>query len=331
MKSKFILIALLAAISVVSTVECSSGAPVKIVAADSGWDSVKFHCAVAKFIVENGFDGYAMETSAGSSTLNWQAILAGDVDLDIESWTDNILSYEDDLKNGDVVELGILVEDSAQGYYVPRYVVEGDPERGIAPMAPDLKTVKDLKNYPHLFKDPEDPGKGRLYGSIPGWMIDGILYKKYEAYGLDQSYNYFRCGSEAVLFASTASAYNLGEPWAGYCYEPSWIAGKLDLILLSDEPFDPALYLEGKCEIPNQALKVVSSKKFASRAPDLVSFFSKYKTGSQKVSQALAYLDETNSSHEEAAIWFLKSNDSLLDQWLAPEQAAKIRKALAGK
>ena len=57
-------------------------------------------------------------------------------------------------------------------------------KRGIKALAPDLKTVKDLARYAHLFKDPEDPSKGRLYGAIPGWSIDKILYLKYEAYGL---------------------------------------------------------------------------------------------------------------------------------------------------
>ena len=331
MKNKFLLLILSAISLVIFAAGCASSAPVKIILSDNGWDSQKFHYEVAKFIVENGFDGYIMDKSTGSSTLNWQAIIAGDVDLDVESWTDNVLSYEDDVKNGDIVPLGIIVEDSAQGFYVPRYVVEGDPERGIAPAAPGLKTVEDLKNYPKVFRDPEDADKNRIYGAIPGWMIDNIMYKKYEYYGLDQGYNYFRCGSEAVLFASLDSAYNLGEPWVGYCWEPAWITGKLDLILLDDAPFDPELYEKGGCEIPKQALRVVSSNKFASRAPDLVDFFSKYKTGSQKVSEALAYLEETNASHENSAIWFLKNNDSLLDQWLAPESAARVRKALADK
>ncbi|WP_407058498.1 glycine betaine ABC transporter substrate-binding protein [Paracerasibacillus soli] len=43
--------------------------------------------------------------------------------------------------------------DNDQGLYVPAYVIEGDEERGIEPLAPDLETVEDLKKYPHIFKD----------------------------------------------------------------------------------------------------------------------------------------------------------------------------------
>lgn len=308
---------------------CSGGAEeietVTITATDNGWDSQMLHNEIAKLIVENAYDGYEFRVSSGSSTMNWQAIILGDVDLDIESWTDNVATYEDDKANGDIVDVGILVPDSAQGFYVPRYVIEGDSQLGIEPAAPDLKTVEDLKKYPHVFPDDEEPERGRIYGSIPGWMADEILYKKYEYYGLDEDFNYVRLGSEATLFASLAGAYNLGEPWVGYCYEPTWITGQLDLVRLEDAPYDPDLYMEGKCSFPEQELKIVSSNKFADKAPDLLGFFQKYKTGSELVSKALAHLDETGASHEETAVWILKENDYLLDEWLPAENAKKMR------
>ena len=309
----------------------SVATPQKIIFTNNQWDSQMFHNEVAKFIVEKGFDGYEVEFSAGSSTLNWQALLNEDVDLDIESWTDNVATYKQDVARKDVLPLGILVPDSAQGFYVPRYMIEGDPERGIKPLTPDLKNVTDLKKYAPLFKDSEDPSKGRLYGAIPGWMIDGVMYKKYEYYKLNEEYNYFRVGSEAVLFASLASAYNLGEPWVGYCYEPTWITGKLDVVLLADAPYDPQLYEQGACEIPKQALRIVCGGHFPKKAPELIDFFRKYQTGSELVAKALAYIQDNRVSHAKTAIWFLKEHDTLLDEWLAPEQARKVRDALAEK
>ena len=307
----------------------SEAAPKTIVFTSNQWDSQMFHNAVARFIVENAFDGYKVEISTGSTTLNWQAMINGDVDVDIESWTDNIATYEKDVERGDIVPIGTLVPDSAQGYYVPRYMIEGDPARGIEPLTPDLKTVADLAKYAAVFKDPEDPSKGRLYGAVPGWMIDGIMYKKYEYYKLNEGYNYFRVGSEAVLFASLASAYNLGDPWVGYCYEPTWIVGKLDVVILEDAPYDPELFQEGKCAVPNQALLIVCGGHFPEKAPELLDFFGKYKTGSALVSQALAHIEETRDSHEKTAVWFLKSNDALLDEWLPADQAKRVRDALA--
>jgi len=305
---------------------------VMITVTDNGWDSQKLHNAIAGYIVLNGYSGYDFQTSSASSTMNWQALIAGDIDLDIESWTGNVATYQSDVANGDIVDVGILVPDSAQGFYVPRYVIEGDAARGIEAVAPDLKTVKDLVNYSEIFIDEEDPTRGRIYGAVPGWMVDEVLYKKYLAYGLDEMYNYVRLGSESTIFASLAAAYNLGDPWVGYCYEPTWITGKLDLVLLEDEPFDSALYDQGLCECEKQQLKIVSSKYFAEKAPDLQSFFEKYQTGSVFISEGLSYLAEhPDKSYQEVAVWLLKQHESILDQWLPAENAKLVRAALASE
>lgn len=299
-----------------------------IKATNNGWDSQMLHNEIAKFIVDSAYDGYDFQMSTGSSTMNWQAIISGDVDLDIESWTDNVATYVADIESGDIVDVGVLVPNSAQGLYVPRYVIEGDAERGIEPMAPELKTVQDLKKYPELFPDDEDKTKGRIYGSIPGWMADEILYKKYEAYGLNEMYNYARLGSESTLFASLSAAYNLGDAWVGYCYEPTWISGRLDIVLLEDEPYDKAAFEQGLCEFPKQELKIVSGKDFATKAPDLLVFFQKYQTNSELISKALSHLDESGETHAETAKWLLKENENLLDEWLPADKADLVKKAL---
>lgn len=307
-----------------------SGSTVNIVATDNGWDSQKIHNAIAEVVVEHAFDGYEFDVSTASTSMNWQSLIAGDVDVDIESWTENVASYPDDIANGDVIDIGTLVPDSSQGIYVPRYVIEGDSERGIEATAPDLITVEDLKNYASVFPDDADSSKGRLYGSIPGWMADEVLYKKYEFYNLDETYNYVRLGSEATLFASLVSAYNLGQPWVGYCYEPTWVTGKLDLVKLEDAPYSPDLFLDGKCEFSSQELKIITNRNFAEKAPELLTFFENYRTGSQLISNALAYLDETGASYEDTAVWFLKANDDLIGEWLPEANAQQLRTYLSG-
>lgn len=335
MKVRFLSILLVVMLALLTFSACARSIDddkIIITVTDNGWDSQKLHNAIAEYIVLNGYTGYEFQTSSASSTMNWQAMIAGDIDLDIESWTGNVATYKTDVANGDIVDVGILVPDSAQGFYVPRYVIEGDTNRGIEAVAPNLKTVKDLANYASVFVDEEDPTRGRIYGAVPGWMVDEVLYKKYVAYGLDQSFNYVRLGSESTIFASLAAAYNLGEPWVGYCYEPTWITGKLDLVLLEDAPFDSELYDQGLCECEKQQLKIVSSKYFAEKAPDLLRYFQKYQTGSAFISEGLAYLSENpDKSYREVAVWLLRENDGVLNQWLDADTAAKVRSALANE
>ena len=51
------------------------------------------------------------------------------------------------LDKGTIIKLSTNFDDNSQGLYVPTYVIEGDKERGIEAVAPDLKTVEDLAKY----------------------------------------------------------------------------------------------------------------------------------------------------------------------------------------
>ena len=220
--------ALLAAVTLTVSLASCGKATVEqrgnITFADAGWDSNRFHNAVAGLIAESAY-GYTWNESTGSTTVTVEGVKKNEIDVNMETWSANIATYEDDLASGGYHLLGTNFDDNIQGFYVPRYVIEGDPERGIEPMAPDLKTVTDLMDYADLFVDEEDKSRGRIYGAIPGWEIDTILYKKYELYGLDKEYNYFRSGSDASLSAVISSAYDKGEPIVTYYWEPTWLMG----------------------------------------------------------------------------------------------------------
>ena len=133
-----------------------------------------------------------------------------------------------------VVDFGANFPNSLQGWYVPTYMIEGDEERGIEPMAPDLKSVEDLPEYWELFKDPEDPNKGRFYNCIAGWVCQAVNESKFEFYGLGETYNLFQPGSGAALASSIVSAYETGDPWLGYYWEPTWVFAQVDLTMLEE-------------------------------------------------------------------------------------------------
>lgn len=322
-----ILVTLLA-VSLIAS--CGKKEPVKAVFADAGWDSIQFHNAVLMYIAERA---YSIETEqiSGSTPITWSALLDGEITVESETWTDNLATYDADIASGKIIELGINYADNAQGLYVPRYVIEGDPVRGIEPMAPDLKTVEDLKNYPDVFADPDDASKGRILGAISGWDINTIMHNKYEFYGLDQMYNYVDPGSDAALAASFAAAYDKGEAIVGYYWEPTWLTGKYDMVLLDDAPYvDDTTYKLGETACPSVPLTVVVHKDFYAAAPEYCKFLSNYHTSSALTAEALLYLQENGASMEDTAKWFLKQHDELITQWLPADKAELVRAALAG-
>jgi glycine betaine/proline transport system substrate-binding protein len=285
---------------------------------------------VAGIIMEEGYGDYSMDMVSGSTPVTLMGLRQGDIDVEMEMWTSNIIEvYNEALESGDIVELGVNFDDNAQGFYVPTYVMEGDAERNIDPMAPGLKTVKDLADYWQVFEDEEDPSKGRIYGAIPGWKVDEIMRTKVETYGLDEYYNYFSPGSDTALSAVIVSSYERGEPIVAYYWEPTWIMGMLDMTLLEDEPYSEELWNNGyACEFEAMEITIAANAEFVERNPELAEFLSKYSTSSKLTSEALAYMRENETDERAAAVWFLENNEDVWTRWVPEDVTQKVKNSL---
>mgnify|MGYP001024515670 CR=1 FL=1 len=301
-----------------------------LVLADAQWESIQFHNSVAKIFIEEGF-GYKTDIISGTTPVTFTGLVNGDIDIYMEAWVQNIVDvYEPAIENGDIIEVSTNFDDNRQGLYVPTYVIEGDPERGIEPMAPDLKTVKDLPKYKELFKDEEDPSKGRIYGSPSGWEVDNILRKKFDTYELGKTFNYFSPGSSSGLAVSLGTSFENGEPWVGYYWEPEWVMAKYDLTLLEDEPYSDELWSEEAgyaCEWPSVNVTVAVYKGMKEKAPEVVEFLSNYKTSKDLTNEALLYLQD-NKDVDETAKWFLRENEELWADWAPADVIEKVKEAI---
>lgn len=294
-----------------------------IVFADNGWDSLKFHNEVAGFIIEHGY-GYPTENRTGSTAAVLTGIEKEEIDVHMEIWTTNLGDmYDDRIESGDFIKLSVNFDDNFQGLYVPTYVIKGDAERGIEPMAPDLKYITDLPEYWRIFQDPEDKGKGRIIGSISGWTVDEILYDGLKEYGVDETYNYFRPGSESGINISLADAYENGEPWIGYNYEPNWVMGKYDMTPIIEKDDNGPL-----ASIGPQDIDIISNKSLPERAPEVVEFLKNYQTSSEIANDALRYIQDEKASAEEAAIKFLEEREDVWLDWVPKDIAEKVKETL---
>lgn len=300
-----------------------------IVFADAGWDSIRVHNSIAQIIVEEGF-GYDTEVTAGSTAATFQGLIEADINVYMEAWTDNIKEiYEEAIDNGDIEQLSVNFNDNDQGLYVPRYVIEGDAERGIEPLAPDLKTVEDLKKYPEVFEDPENPGRGRVINAPSGWAVADHIDDKFELYGLDETLNNFMPGSDAAIVASLVDAYNKGEAWVGYYWSPTAVTAKYDLVLLEEDPYNQEVWEETrKTEFPPNDVTVAVHKDLPEQAPDVVEFLKNYETSNALTEEMLKYLDDNDASADETAIWWMKENEDIWTAWVSEDVAKKVKEAL---
>jgi glycine betaine/proline transport system substrate-binding protein len=290
----------------------------KIVIGEGNWQSNAFHSQVARIIIEEGY-GVEVDVVLADTAIMVSSLKADDMDLAMEIWSDNIPTYQDDLDAGEYVELSTNFDDNTQGLYIPTYVAEQNP---------GLRTVEDLKDYVHLFPNPEGGDKGIIYGGPEGWSATVMLHDKMEAYGLDEYYVFKTINSTPTMNATLASAIANEEPWVGYNWEPTWVTGFYDLTLLEDTEYSPEDFAEGVGAFPSVDVNVVVNSDFEDRFPEITEFLSNYETNSELTSEALAYMEENDAEADAAAVWFMLANEDLWSPWVTDEAYDSIMEYL---
>lgn len=307
-----------------------------IVFAGLDWDSNSFHVALSQFIMKNGY-GCEVDKIPGSTIPMLNGMSRGDIDVTMEMWVDNVKdAWDKALASGKVVDLGVNFPDAIQGWFVPKYLTEGAdaPAKG-------LNAVTDLPKFKKVFADPEEPEKGRFYNCIAGWGCEIINTKKMNAYGLNDHFTNFRPGTGAALSAAIESNVKRKKPILFYYWGPTWVLGKIgDQVKMLDEPaYDKAVWdammneqdetkVTNVTAYPMVQVYIAVNGEFYKKAPNLVAFLKKYETSNAVVSKALAYMQETGGTAEEAAENFLKTQEDLWTQWVPADIAAKVKAAL---
>lgn len=297
---------------------------------DWSWDSVQVHNRIAAFILEHGY-GYEVDYLFADTLPGFLALQRGNADIGMETWFENFQdAWDRALNAGLVVPFGNNFPNAPQGWYVPTYLIKGDPERGIEPLAPDLRSVEDLPRYWELFRDPENPNKGRFYNGPTGWLAHTINNAKFEAYGLTETYNAFDPGSDAALASSMMAAYQRGEPWFGYYWEPTWVMGLLDMTLLEEPEYtDECWEKDYGCAYPLSTVIISANARFIKNHPDIADFLTAYETTLEQNNAMLAHMQQTGGSAESAALYFLDTYRDTWHQWVPDDVVAKVEQALA--
>lgn len=316
-----------------------------IVFADLGYQSVDILTALARIVLEEGF-GCATDALPGATLPILQGMIRGDIDVNMEVWTDNTPEFWIEARQrGTVRELSSVFDDASQGFFVPRYLVEGDPERGIAPLAPNLRSVADLPAHAALFRDPEQPSKGRLYNCVIGWFCEGINNVKFEVYGLSESFTNFRPGTGIALETTMETAFLRGEPWLGYYWEPTGVLGRLDMLRLEEPPYTEACFAHMNamaeantperateaCDYPIVVAVVGLGSRFNAAIPaSIESFLDALYLPTATLNELIAFMEANDVEALDAALHFLRSAPEVWGVWLDGVNGDGVRERVAG-
>ncbi|MGY2291968.1 ABC transporter substrate-binding protein [Pseudomonas sp. SDO528_S397] len=303
---------------------------------DITWESGSLITEVLRLIVEKGYN-LPTDTLPGSTVSLEAALAKNDIQVIGEEWAGRSPAWIKAEGEGKVFGLGDTVKGATEGWWVPEYVIKGDAERGIKASAPDLKTTADLARYKDVFRDPEDPTRGRFLNSPTGWTSEIVNSQKIKAYGLSDSFVNFRTGSSAALDAEIASSIRRGKPVVFYYWSPTPLLGRFKLVKLEEPPFNAEAWKtlsdahnpnpQGTRSLPAR-LAIGVSAPFKTQYPQLVAFFEKVDLPIDLLNSTLAQMAEKRQAPRQVAEAFLKEQPQIWQAWVPADVAAKVKASL---
>lgn len=312
------------------TAYCQAGKTITFGALN--WESGAFLTALMREILERG---YACQTDSlpGNTVTLEQALADNDIQIIAEEWVSrsDIWKKADDA--GKVRAVGHPFVGATEGWYIPDYVQA---------KVPDLLDVSQLDSptYKALFRDPEQPTKGRFLNCPSGWTCEGVNTAKLKAYGLDAHYVDFRPGTGPAMDAAIVSAYAQKQPLLFYYWSPSAIAGKLALVKLREPPYTEACWkaLTSKtatrvsgCAAPDADIAWGMSSTFAGQAPEVVRLLEKATVPLELLNANLVAIADDHIDPKVQAIAFLKAHPDVWHDWVDLPTATRIDASLAVK
>jgi glycine betaine/proline transport system substrate-binding protein len=277
------------------------------------------------------------EIVPGTPAATESALAQDDLQIIAEIWTGRSPIIEKAVKAGDVMVVGdTLAGGAEQGWYVPDYVVHGDSARGIEATAPDLKTWRDLPRYKHLFRDPEDPSKGRFLNCPSGWVCEQTNSRLLRVHGLEDDYSNFRAGTGAALDSAISSAYDRGVPILFYYWQPAGLMAKYKFAKVAQDPFDQQCWdtiVSGEGTLCSSDFLVAHlgvgvSARFAQANPGLIAFLERLQFQPPLLNKMILDMTESHASGQAMATRFLRENPDIWHAWLPSDAAARADAAL---
>ena len=299
-------------LSFAPTSTASAGKLLKV--ADADWTGGIITCRIIEFIIADW--GYKVKrVTMPSGPAVYEAVRSGDLDYNCESWPSYATSKDKYLKKwgGDdsITYLGDVGVIGQSGYYVPRYVVEGDTSRNINATAPDLKTWEDLNKYKDVFKTLETGNKGRLIACpVAAWECKDV--ERLKTLGID--YHPVELGSETAHWAEIQGAYKRGEPFVAYAWEPHWIHAALDLVevKLPDHSADkwPAT------DWPQDITFNFGSPEFVKEHPRVAKLIKNMNLSNEQQAGMTLDVDINKKKLDDVVREWMKNNESVWKAWV---------------
>ncbi len=294
-----------------------------IIFSDLDWESAEIQTRIAGYIIEHGY-GYPVELVKGDTNLSWLALTRNDTDITMEIWLPNQSEHWfKAIEKGIVIDAGSSLDDNWQGWVIPRYVQEEYP---------GLVSVQDIPEHAEVFATAGSSGKARFIGCAKGWSCEEVNDNKIRAYGLEKYIDHVSPPSGPALFADLENAYKHEDPWIGYIWSPTKAAHQLDLVRIEEPPYSEECWETHQgCEYPINEIRIGVHASLAARAPEVLEFLKKWDFNANEQIATETWIDDQNETLPNAVLWYLINFKEIWHQFVPPEIASKVDRAVAEK
>lgn len=299
------------------------------------WKSGRFYTELVRQILERGY-GCKTAVVEGTSEETGLALNQNKLQVWMENWGARDTIPQQGLAEGRIRMVGqLFAGGGVEGWFVPEFVVKGDAKRGIKPLAPDLRTVEDLKRYAHIFSADGKPGsKGLFYNCLASWSCSGFNDQRLKAYGLAGSFESYRPSSTAALDMMIAGAMGVDKPVLFYYWYPAALtASQFRFVRLEEPAYNDACWktITNPAEpkpcgsaFKNTPLLVGVSTPFANENPELVKLLEKVQLSGEQLGKALFRMTEKRGSDTQEAVEFVFRHPEAWKSWVPEPVAARI-------
>lgn len=271
----------------------------------NSWVGYEANAAIAQHVLENELDAKVTLTQIDEEPA-WEAMSQGTLDVVIENWGHDDLKkkYFDERKT--LVDGGPTGGKGVIGWYVPKYVVDQNP---------DIVDWKNLNKYKSLFTTAESGGKGQFLGGSASYVTNDVALVQ----NLKLDYKVVFAGSEAAQITQVRKLYQEKKPVLFYFYQPQWLFTELDLVKIELPPYTAGCDADPKkvnCDYPEYTLDKVFSKKFADTNSAAYQVLKNMKLTNEQQNEVAVLIADKGMNRKDAAKEWADKNKAVWQAWL---------------
>lgn len=305
----------------------------KVSIAEMNWSSAGVAAQVDRLILETGYGCDVSLIPGDTETIFETMVTSSTPDIAPEIWVNALrASLNEALEKKRVVQAAqILTDGGIEGWWVPRYIAEENP---------DIRTVQDALKRPDLFPASDGSGKALIHNCPDGWNCQISTANLFRALGAGEAgFELAPAASAEALDETIRKAYEAKTGWLGYYWAPTALLANYEMIRLSfgvehDKTEWNSCTAVRDCAAPKvnsypaSDVFTVVTKEFADRNGAALTYVKKRQWGNATLAAVLAWKEENKAGNEDAARHFLKEYADIWTPWVEPEAAAKISAAL---